>query len=144
MHMDHNFWMNALPLIWEGALKETGKLAIDQSLKAIQPYTDGLKALFLNKSKSQAIADLETNPAVQTLMAQVTKLIEANPELKAALQEAIALQEKQQVGLDGVTAGDRFKADIDLKAQGDRGSQVGARRMNVGNDGSFTIKQTIN
>lgn len=99
MHIDHDFWMKALPVIWDGALKETGKLAIDQSLKAIQPYTDGLKALLQHKSKSQAIAELETNPAVQSLLGEVTKLVEANSELKAMLQEAIASEKyaKSQV-----------------------------------------------
>jgi hypothetical protein len=90
MHIDREFWVSALTIIWEGGLKETGKLAIDRGLKAIQPYTDGLKALFQNKSKPEAIAALETDPAVQILMTEVTKLIEANSELKAALVEAIA------------------------------------------------------
>jgi len=144
MHIDYEFLSGALTVIGNGTLQQVGRSLAEEGLKVVKPYANAIWGFIKDRSQPEAIAELKTNPSIQVMVAELAKLIEADPELKAALKQAIALSEKQQVGLEDVTAGDRFKANIEQISQGDRGSQVGARQVNVGNDASFTIKQTIN
>ena len=92
MTFDHNFLVDALSVIGTGGLQQFGRLGVENGLKAIKPYADGIWAVMQGKSKPRMITELETNPAMQTLGAELVRLIEAHPEFAAELKQAIALQ----------------------------------------------------
>jgi len=119
MSFDHNFLVEALPVIWDGALKQTGKMAVGNVLKAIKTYADSILSVLQGKSKPEMIAELETNPAMQTLGAELVRLIEAHPEFAAELKQAIALQKDTYVTAENIGAvaiGGSVKIDKQINA----------------------------
>ena len=90
MTFDYDFLVGALSVIGTGGLQQFGRLGVENGLKAIKPYADGIWAVLQGKSKPEMIAELETNPAMQTLGAEVVRIIEAHPEFAAELKQAIA------------------------------------------------------
>ena len=91
MTFDHNFLVDALSVIWTGGLQQFGRLGVENGLKAIEPYADSILSVLQGKSKPEMIAELETNPAIQTLGAELVRLIEAHPGFAAELKQAIAV-----------------------------------------------------
>jgi hypothetical protein len=143
-HIDYEFLSGALTVIGNGGLTQVGRSLAEEGFKAVKVHADKIWGFIKDRSQPEAIAELKTNPSIQVMVAELAKLIEADPELKAALKQAIALGRNQQVGLEDITAGNQFKANIDQNAEGDGIEQVGARRVNAGDGATFVIKQTIN
>jgi len=119
MTFDYDFLVGALSVIGTGGLQQFGRLGVENGLKAIKPYADGIWAVLQGKSKPEMIAELETNPAMQTLGAEVVRIIEAHPEFAAELKQAIALQKDTYVTAENIGAvaiGGSVKIDKQINA----------------------------
>jgi len=119
MTFDHNFLVDALSVIGTGGLQQFGRLGVENGLKAIKPYADGIWAVMQGKSKPKMITELETNPAMQTLGAELVRLIEAHPELVAELKQAIAVHKNTYVTTENIGAvviGGSVKIDKQINA----------------------------
>jgi len=119
MTFDYDFLVGALSVIGTGGLQQFGRLGVENGLKAIEPHADSILSVLQGKSKPEMITELETNPAMQTLGAELLRLIEAHPELVAELKQAIALQKDTYVTAENIGAvaiGGSVKIDKQINA----------------------------